>query len=70
VITLAAGNVPALTAVTTTAYDSQGYLDVSVDGRARVLARVTQSFASPHFEIPAPGKNQARQLQRILVPAG
>ena len=70
VITVPAADLAALTAVTTTAADAHGYLSISVADRIWLLPRVLRPFTSPHFEIAFPSRNQARQLQRMLVPAG
>jgi hypothetical protein len=69
-ITLPASDMPALTAVTTTAADSQGYLGITVAGRTWLLPQVMQPFPSPRFQILMPGKNQVLQLQRILASSG
>jgi hypothetical protein len=69
-ITVPAADLAALTAVTTTAADAHGYLSISVAGRTWLLPRVLQPFTSAHFEIAFPGRNQALQLQRLLVPPG
>jgi hypothetical protein len=45
-------------------------LSISVADRTWLLPRVLRPFPSPHFEIVFPSRNQARQLQRMLVPAG
>lgn len=70
VITVPAADLAALTAVTTTAADAHGYLDIGVAGRTWLLPKVLQPFTSPHFEITFPSRNQALQLQRQLVPSG
>jgi hypothetical protein len=69
-ITLAAAEVPALTAVTTTAADAQGPLAISAAGRTWVLPIVGRPFTSPQLLIPLQTKNQALQLQRTLVSSG
>lgn len=69
-ITLSPAEVPELTAVTTTAADDQGPLALSVDGRTWVLPMVTQPFTSRQFMISLPTKDQAVQLQRLLVMPG
>ena len=69
-ITLPASDMPALTAVTTTAADSQGYLGITVAGRTWLLPQVMQPFPSPRFQILMPGKNQVLQLQRSLASSG
>jgi hypothetical protein len=70
VITVPAADLAALTAVTTTAANAHGYLDIGVAGRTWLLPRVLRPFTSPHFEIAFPSRNQALQLQRPLVPSG
>jgi PadR family transcriptional regulator, regulatory protein PadR len=65
---LPGAEVAALTAVTTTAADSQGYLDISVAGKTWLLPKVLQPFTGPQLEIALPTRNQTRQLQHILVP--
>jgi len=67
-ITLPAGAVPALTAVTTTAYQARGSLAISVAGQTWVLPMVAGPFAGQQFQIPLP-RSQALQLHRLLVPA-
>jgi hypothetical protein len=62
--------VPELTAVTTTAADAQGPLALSVDGRTWVLPLVSRPFTGRQFIVPLTSKNQAVQLQRLLVPSG
>jgi hypothetical protein len=69
-ITLAAAEVPALTAVTTTAADAQGPLAISAAGRTWVLPIVGSPFTGPRLLIPLSTKNQALQLQRILASSG
>ncbi len=66
-LTLPASDVPALTAVTTTAADVRGPLALSVDGRTWVLPMVAGPFTSRQFQVPLPTKSQAVQLQRILA---
>lgn len=69
-ITLPAADVPALTAVTTTAADAQGPLAISVAGRTWVLPIVARPFTSRQLLIPLPSRNQAQQLQRVLASSG
>jgi len=66
-LTLPVSDVPALTAVTTTAAHVKGPLALSVDGRIWVLPMVLQPFTGPQFEVPLPSRSQALQLQRILA---
>jgi hypothetical protein len=69
-ITLPAAGVPALTAVTTTAANAQGYLGITVAGRTWLLPQVTQPFAGPSFQVFLRSKNQVVQLQRTLARPG
>jgi hypothetical protein len=67
VITLPAADVPALTAVTTTAYHARGALAMSVAGKTWALPMVAGPFRGPQLQIPMPSRNQALQLQRTLA---
>ena len=67
-IALPAAGAAALTAVTTAAFDAQGYLDISVSGKTWLVPQVTQPFTN--FEIFLPSRNQARRLRGLLVPSG
>ena len=69
-ITLPAAEVPALTAVTTTAADAHGYLGITVAGRTWLLPQVLQPFPGPGFQVFMQSNNQVLQLQRILALAG
>ena len=69
-ITLPAADVTAATAVVTTAYDSQGGVDVSVAGRTWALPKVLRPFRSQQLSIALPSKNQALQLHGLLVSSG
>jgi hypothetical protein len=68
IFTLPASEAPALKAVTTTAYDSQGFTGITVGGKIWELSRVYTPLASGQLAIQIPDKNTALQLQRILVP--
>jgi hypothetical protein len=68
-IALSAAGRPALKAISTTAYDAEGYLDVSVARRTWLIAKVLRPFTDGQFEIVVPSRNQADQLQRLLIPA-
>jgi hypothetical protein len=68
IFTLTASEAPALKAVTTTAYDSQGFTDVTVDGKTWELSRAFSPLTNRQLAIQIPDKNTALQLQRILVP--
>ncbi len=63
-----AADVAAVTAVTTTAYRSQGYLDISVAGRTWLPPKVLRPLTRGQFEIFLPSRNQVLQLHRILAP--
>ncbi len=67
-ITLPAGAVPSLTAVTTTAYQAHGCLAITVAGRTWALPLVAGPFTSRSLQISLP-RSQAVQLQRLLVPS-
>jgi hypothetical protein len=69
-VTLPATDAPALTAVTTTAYNAQGALAISVAGRSWALPIVARPFTGRQFQIPLSNRNQALQLQRILAASG
>jgi hypothetical protein len=69
-ITLPAADVPALTAVTTTAYHARGALAISIVGKTWALPMVGGPFRGPQFQIPMPSRNQALQIQRMLAPSG
>ena len=69
-ITVPASDAPALTAVTTTAYNAQGALAISVAGRRWALPMVVRPFTGRQFQIPLSDRNQALQLQRILAASG
>jgi hypothetical protein len=70
VITLPAADVPALTAVTTTAYHDRGALAISIAGKTWALPLVGDPFRHPQFQIFMPSRNQALQIQRMLAPSG
>jgi len=59
----------AVTAVIKQAYDARGALAVNVDGKTWSAPQVLQPFSGQQFQISLPSRNQALQLQRILVPA-
>ena len=59
-----------LKAISTTAYDAEGYLDVSVARKTWLIAKVLQPFTDGQFEIVVPSRNQADQLRRLLIPPG
>ena len=70
VITLPAADVPALTAVTTTAYHARGALAISVADKTWALPMVAGPFRGPQLQIPMPSRNQALQIQRSLAASG
>ncbi len=59
-----------LTAVTTQASNVQGALDISVAGKVWGLPLAIAPLTRGVFTIMLPSKNQADQLQGILVPSG
>lgn len=65
-IALPAAGAAALTAVTTTAFDSHGYLVIRVSGKIWLLPQVLQPFTN--FEIFLASRKRALQLRRILAP--
>jgi hypothetical protein len=69
-ITLTTSETPALTAVTTTAAGSHGYLGITAAGRTWLFPQVIKPFPGPRFSVLMPGKNQVLQFQRILAPSG
>ena len=66
-VTLPAADLPALHALTTAAYDTQGFLDISVAGQTWLLPRVRQPFTGP-LEMVLPTKDQVLLLHRLLFP--
>jgi hypothetical protein len=69
IVTLPAGEAAALKAVTTMAYDSQGFTGITVDGKTWQLRRVYSPLTKGQFAIQILDKTIALQLQRILVPS-
>ena len=59
-----------LTAVTTQASNVQGAVDISVAGKVWGLPLAMAPLTRGVFTIMLPSKNQANQLQGILVPSG
>lgn len=68
-ITVPAADAAALTAITTKAADSQGYVDISVAGKTWGIPKAMAPLTTGQFEIGLQSRNQALQLQRILVPS-
>jgi hypothetical protein len=69
-ITLPAADMPALTAVTTTAADVQGPLSITVAGRTWLLGIVGQPFTTPQLPISLLSGSQTVQLQHTLTASG
>jgi hypothetical protein len=69
IVTLPASEAAALKAVTTSAYDSQGFTDITVDGKTWELRRAYTPLINGQFAIQIPDNNTAVQLQRILAPS-
>lgn len=70
VVALPAASAGGLTAVTTTAFDHHGNLDVSVAGRTWLLPQVLAPLTRGQFQITLPSKAQALHLQRVLTGPG
>ena len=66
-VTLPAADLPALHALTTAAYNAQGFLDISVAGQTWLLPRVRAPFTGP-LEMVLPAKDQVLLLHRLLFP--
>ena len=66
-VTLPAADLPALHALTTAAYNAQGFLDISVAGQTWLLPRVRAPFTGP-LEMVLPTKDQVLLLHRLLFP--
>jgi hypothetical protein len=66
--TVPAADAAALTAVTTRAYDAQGAVEVSVDGKAWALPMALAPLTHGQFAITLPSSGQALRLERLLVP--
>jgi hypothetical protein len=60
----------ALTAVSTTASDSHGYLDISVASRTWLFPQfVAQPFTGPQFEVSFRSRSEVLLLHHLLVPS-
>lgn len=57
-----------LTAVTTTAYNAQGFVDISINNKTWEIPKQLQPITTGQFEIAAPSGSQGLQLPRILFP--
>ena len=68
-ITVPAADVTALTAITTKAADSRGYVDISVASKTWSIPEALAPLTDGRFVIGLQSRNQALQLQRILVPS-
>ena len=67
-VVVPAADVAAVTAVIKQAYDARGALAVYVAGKTWQAPQVIQPFSGQQLQIAFPGRNQALQLYRILVP--
>jgi hypothetical protein len=67
VFNLPAADVATLTAITTTATDSQGAVEISVAGKIWALEMSMAPLTHGQFEIVLPSRNQALQLERTLT---
>jgi hypothetical protein len=66
-VTLPAADLPALHALTTAAYNAQGFLGISVAGQTWLLPRVRAPFTGP-LEMVLPAKDQVLLLHSLLFP--
>jgi hypothetical protein len=66
-VTLPAADMPALHALTTAAYNAQGFLGISIAGQTWLLPRVRAPFTGP-LEMVLPAKDQVLLLHRLLFP--
>ncbi|HJY03698.1 MAG TPA: hypothetical protein VJ351_23075 [Streptosporangiaceae bacterium] len=66
-VTLPAADLPALHALTTAAYNAQGFLGISVAGQTWLLPRVRAPFTGP-LEMVLPTKDQVLLLHSLLFP--
>lgn len=69
-ITVPAAGVPALTAVTTTAYKAGGGVAISVAGRIWSVLMEGRPLTGRQFPVVLSGRTQALQLQRVLAGPG
>jgi hypothetical protein len=65
-----AADVAALTAITTKAADSRGYVDISVASKTWNIPEAQAPLTDGRFVIGLQSRNQALQLQRILASSG
>lgn len=68
-ITVPPADVAALTAITTKAANSRGYVDISVAGKTWSIPEAMAPLTHGQFSIGLQSRNQVLQLQRILVPS-
>ena len=66
--TLPAAEAAALTAITTTAFDSRDQLAISTAAKTWGVTLTAAPFTNGQFGILVQSENQAFQLQRILIP--
>jgi hypothetical protein len=69
-VAVPAADVAAVTAVIKQAYDVRGALAVIVAGKTWEAPQVDTPFPGQQFPISLPGRSQALDLHRILVPSG
>jgi hypothetical protein len=70
IVAVPGADVAAVTAVIRQAYDTGGAVGISVAGRLWQAPEVQQPFPGQRLQITLLSGTQARQLHRILVPAG
>ena len=58
-----------LAAITSKAYESQGFVDISVAGKAWAVPEAMAPLTGGQFSIQLQNSNQALQLQGILIPS-
>ncbi len=69
-ITLPAADIAVLTAVTTTAYDARGAVEISVAGRPWAIPMESAPLTGGQFTVVLPTGGQAAQLRRQLSSGG
>jgi hypothetical protein len=67
-VAVPAADVAAVTAAIKRAYDARGALAINVAGKTWAAPRVDQPFSGQQLQISLPGRSQALQLHRLLVP--
>jgi hypothetical protein len=68
-VTLPASEAGTLTAITTKSYDTRDPVAISIAGTTWDVVMTSAPFTNGRFIIMMPGKDQALQVQRALVPS-